>query len=388
MITLRGEVRTWSFAGNTRRFVSTCVPFEQARLIFKPKVYDALKKQGEQRVIHENHMRHLETAVKDGTYTPAPIAVSLRENHRGKLGDLNGVFELEIDPNHPLALTDGGHRIGALERIRDKAEAILADPAVEEADKEETKALLNELNKLPIEATVYIDGDIQQDFLNLQKGRNVDRSHLLSMTIQKQSKEHPELAMAMEIAKQLHTNKNSPFHNLIRFDSKGAGGLPINTLCAMGASDLAVSLVGFSKLVISNADKIKAAGLATYVMVAHSVLEDQAPDLLETGKILASPSHGTKGSATMLCGLGTALYAFTRSRNEDTPSKETLEMFVEACKSELDEDVDGNFSGAVKREYMRLLYMKLFAATDVELSAGVPVWVLDVIPRSAFGIKK
>jgi hypothetical protein len=384
-IVLAGQVREWDFGGKSRKFVDVCLSFAQARQVFKPKLFSALSGHGEQRPQTASQLRTLRGAILGGTYTPTPLAASLRKQHRESMLVDGGSFRLEVSADKPLALTDGGHRMRSLEDILADFRRVADDPGAGADVREHALQAIEQLGRLPISATVYLDGDIQADFLNLQKGVSVDRSHILSLTARKEYKECPELSYAIEIAKALHKDPDSPFASRVRFDANSAAKLPVNTLCAKGSSDLATSLVGLAKLVLSDGPR-HAGEAASFVTAAYNAVKADAPDLLEEGKILDCVN--SKGGATMVCGLGLALYYLCKVRGEDSPSPRSLRDLVEAARGTLDERVVGNFSGGVKREAMRQLAMALFSREDCEMSSGVPSSLLAVIPKSAFGVKK
>src|SRR5262249_3616662 len=149
---------------------------------------------------------------------------------------------------------------------------------------------------------------------------------------------------------------------LIRFDSRGLTALPVSTLCAKGASDLGTSLVGLAKVGLASGAAWDAERLAGCVVAAYQGLQKQAPQLLEEGKALTPGAIGTRGSATMLIGLGICLAYRTMLLGRDKPD-ELLTGMVDTAKGTFDEKVNGGFSGPMKRQLLGW-FARLFFATD------------------------
>src|ERR1700679_165605 len=84
---------------------------------------------------------------------------------------------------------------------------------------------VEEILALPFTCTLYLDGDVRRDFVNFQAGRTLDASHMFSLRVQEQINVDPDFRTAFELAKLLHEESESPFHNLIRFDSRGSSPL-------------------------------------------------------------------------------------------------------------------------------------------------------------------
>ncbi len=375
---LRGEVFNFELNGNSRKYMVVTVPFETAKKIFQTDVFNALTQTGEQRAVFAAHARKLRKEMLNGKYTPAAFTVGIRDSHKDGLsfadvevdeGDGPRTYTeatLELKDGEYLPTLDGGHRTDALNEIGDSAA------------------------KLPVTALVMLDGNTALDFLNLQSGRTVDRAHMLSLNVARNSnvKDREIVQLALEAGRILSTNSESPFHNLIKFDSTGLTGIPVSTLASKGASDIGTSLVGGARIAkLAGKD---AAWLAACVLKVYKTLKEKAPELLVTGMVLTPPPHGTRGSATMLVGLGNMLAYRLAAQKLAAPTDKDLEVLLDAAKKTCDQVVKGSFSGPVKRSILGDFADKFFAdIVDADKThEGVPTELVNLLSTSTFAVSK
>jgi hypothetical protein len=388
MQTLTGTVRTWKLFGHTRQFSEVTLPYREATELFMPVPYNGLSGKGEQRDINPAHLRKLKKAMEVGNYTPTPGSVGLRNNHRDALArqthsDGTQTFSLEVNRNDPLPLTDAGHRMQALGAIVKELQVRLGK-AADETERAKLQAQLDEVQALPITFTLYLDGDPQKDFVNLQAGRTVDSAQMFSLRVQ-QAGDDP-CKLAFEVAKKLHNKNESPFKNTIRFDSRGPMPLPVSNLCGKGGSDLATSLVGLAKVSLAAETPLGAGALAGCVVAAYQALKTKAPELIGEGKVLTPIAEaGTKGSATMMIGLGICLAHRMVQLGQDKPSQPLLDDLVGAAQATMNESVKGGFSGPAKRQLMGRFARVFYAGENVAKHDGLPISLLKTLSASAFG---
>ncbi len=374
--TLVGNVNTWQLFGNSRRFATVVVPFELAADMFKSVPYNGKTGKGEQREIHEPHSRKLEREIRSGTYTPTPVSVGLSKHHADESRIVDGVFTLDVDSTNPLPLTDGSHRFDAIGNIL-KSLMQRLKASKDEAEKKVLEKQVEEIYKLPISTTVYLDGDPQSDFVNLQLGRNVDTSHLLTMRIRRSMGSTPELAMALEIAKAIASAETGPYVGQIRFDSRGKMPLPLSTLCTRGSSDLSTSLVGLAKV----AGKMKPNEIATIIGDLYSHLKATCPEVLEYGKVLTPIGDGgTKGSSTILIGVAICLIHDATVES----GKPRIEDAATSIQSTLNRHVNGSFTTADKRMLMGGFAKEFFATSKGEKHSEVPLSLLNLLSVTAY----
>ncbi len=373
-IELAGQVKTWDLGKNPRTYFDADVPFSVFRKVTKPDQYAANSGRGEQRKVIKPYTAKLKKEMDEGTYTPAPTAAGLRPRHRKSLTVTEGTALLSVSEGDPLPLLDGQQRGGALESM--------LSAAVAKGDEQRIRAILD----APITVRIYLDGDTQADFVNLNVGKPVDSTLMFSLRMRtgKVADSNQEaVKVAVDAARLLHGNPLSPFHNAIRFDDRSLAPIPVMTVCARGVSDQGTSLVGVAKATGKDAK-----GIAFLVAAVYKGLSDYAPELLGPGRLLTPPlPDGTRGSATMLVGLATALGYAVTSRGEDLPSAEDLKKLAEAANATLSAPVDGNLSGPAKRKLLGDFCGEFFAGVDIEKEGGVPAGLLKALSKSAFGIR-
>lgn len=348
------------------------VSYEYIKDLVKTDKFSATDGSGEQREVFPAHAKAIKNEMMSGNFTPTPIAVGVREKERAeKISIEDNKATIEVNDKDTLPLLDAGHRFYALELL-------LSDDKVKD-----------QVLKLPITTTFYLDGDTKQDFLNLQLGRTVDRAHMMSLKTQTglfKKKDVPLFKTAMEVALLLATNTESPFYNQIRFDSRGASGIPINTLCSKGASDLGTSLVGTAKLIIKyNKD---AEWASRIIVGCFNLLKDKANNLLASSMILCPPPYGTRGAATMLIGVANIMIFRLLSRNTDEPKDLDKEIFIDSAKKKLQTVVNGNFSSQSKRQLLGGFTSEFLGDLNGKEHEMIPVELIECLSTSTFGVSK
>lgn len=383
---LRGNYQVWNFDGKTRKYADVNLTYNEAKELIRPVRYSALTGSGEQRATLDGHVRKLKSEILAGNYTPTQMSAGLHKKHRARLtlNEDEQTFVLPVDSSEPLSQTDGGHRYNAINSI--ELEIINQLAKAEDKEKPAIENRLSQLRNLPCGFRVYFDGNPKSDFINLQAGRPVDNSHMFSLKIQQQVTGDPSLKLAFNIAKCLHKDSNSPFHELIRFDSRANSGnlikqIPISTLCAKGASDIGTSLIGLARVGLLFGCE-QAETLAKFVTVASSVVSETGA-IGQAGKALTPPrNNGSKGSATMLVGVGTCFAYRVLSDGRLTPNEDDKTELANAMTVSLDVEIDGNFSGVFKR---RILggFVRSYIKSG-ELHDGIPVQLLKTLSSSTF----
>lgn len=372
---LEGQVWTWSAFGGQRQYGIIGMKFEQARKWIVPVRFDALTGRGQQREIVRSHCNKLVKEIRAMNYTPTPVSACLPEGVEPKISDEK--FSVTFDK--PLNNIDGGHRFTSLETILRQI-----DESIEKAKDEESKAELtkdrSEILNLPINVVLYLDGDPQTDFVNLQAGKSVDAAHLGALkNLKGQTPVTNQLAF--DAAAILHETIDSPYFHQIRFDSRGVLPLPFTSLCSRGSSDLATSLVGLGKF------EKDPEWIAERVTEAYRIIQDQIPEALEYGKYLTPVSNGgSKGSSSMLLAVAVCLgYELSEIQDVERADKETWDRVADAAAI-FDEKVAGNFAGPLKRSLAGRFARAFFEESDVEKHEGIPIGLIQLFSASAFGV--
>lgn len=389
--TLTGPFTDWVLFDVSRKYGTVqSLPYSQATELIMAVEYNGQTGKGQQRELVKAHVKKLKGELEDGNFTPTPVSASLDKRHRDKLTlNPDGTFALVVDSDDPLLQTDGGHRYEALKLVvADLAEQLAR--ATDEQERAKLARWLKQAREVPITVTVYFDGNPAKDFVNLQAGRPVDASHLKSLSIHAGMAVSESERRSHDIARALNKAAGSPFHNTVKFDSRGALPLPISTLTAKSAGDLSVSLVGLAKLGIAAEKDVPF--LAKAVVDAYAALvklnATQGDDgLLAYGKFLTPISNsGSKGSSTMLVGVGLCLAYRLVALKKAAADESDLARLAEAADAVLNKKVAGSFSGPQKRALIGRFAKEFFADLTEPRHQGVPVPLLKVLPPSAFGV--
>lgn len=366
------DVKSFGLGENKRKYIVVTDKFSVVKKFFAADKYNALTGEGEQRELVMPHVKKLLKEIEGGTFTPTAVSVGLKPDQIAKLvwEQDNKKVSLKLLDGEVSPLTDGQHRFKAMHLLS------------------EMDNYRDDINNCDITALVMLDGSTKKDFLNLQLGRQVDTSHLHSMSIQEKMTKHKDskaIELAYEATKLLAKNEKSPFYNQIRFDSTGVAGIPVSTLSSKGASDIATSLVGGAKIALRYSKD--AQWLVNCILTAFSYVKAQAPHLFEVGMPLCPPPNGTKGSATMIIGLGNIL-AYRLAEEELTET--IIGKLVQAAKNAFGTKVDGNFSGPMKRSTMGTYASILLNGTvpTEKCWHSLPKDLLELLSCSAFAVPK
>jgi hypothetical protein len=357
-VVIEGKIRQFFTGGKgkPRFWVTAEMTYRDAKRIIKIDRYNAENDKGIQRAGIESWQNQLSKKMDGGEFTPNPWAAGVLKSHLKDVGPIEAgkTIKLVVSPRNPLISLDGQQRQGAMEKLLKKAEG----------DAEKTKAILDSYITFP----VYLDHQYTYaDFLNLQYGRPVDASHMLSMQLahdKVDEKKKPYLMLAKETAKLVDDNESSPFSGKIKFDSSDDAPLALKAVTTLGGSDISTSFGGGAKLALKF--EKDAAWLANMYVSAYqaiikhgskdeveSELEEKTakvPTLLRKGKMLYT--KGKKGSLSLHIGIGNMLaYRMARlGRDEVKPAD--AKLFVECLEDIFDMEVDGNLSGPDKRRIM------------------------------------
>jgi hypothetical protein len=170
-------------------------------------------------------------------------------------------------------------------------------------------------------------------------------------------------------------------------------------------SDLATSLVGLARVGVAH--KKGAAFLARAVSDAFQALEDASKDQPEGEGLLGGVTadadgwtvvnkkvltpigdEGTKGSSTMLTGVGLCLAYRLVALNKERADEDDLKKVVEAAEHALNLPAAGNLSGPQKRKHIGAFARELLADLPGDRHEGVPVDLLGLLSCSAFAVSR
>jgi len=332
-----GKVFNWNVSGE-RKYILGAMRYGRLRQFIKADTYHITNTDGEQRDLNPRHVKKLQETIISGKYVPTVFSLGTKKNHRDSLQytDNGKNVSLLLELGEKLSLIDANHRYAALENIRSEGgKTTLA------------------VDNVHIPYIMYLDGDKKQDFLALQEGMPVNKSHIMSMKITNglMDKNHSEFyKMALETAKILHSNNNSPFKNLIRFDSKPGKlySLAITTLATKKATDLIFSLYGSAKIAIQYGKD--AEWLANMIDNAYYALIDtqKGAALMADNKLLKPAPDGAKIGSYYLIALGNSLAARCLLLGTDDPDEDDLKLMVDTAVDNLNLDASSHTTGKNK----------------------------------------
>lgn len=381
-----GPIHTWRFKTHSRLYSTVTLPFKDAVSLMRVNAFNGLSNKGEQRVQSQTHVNALAAAVSSGEFTPTPWSCNVPPHLQDRLNMGPDTFSLELGEDEFLSQTDGGGRRRALEKLLKDAETALAKESAKPVPDKDVVAscelIIEDIRDLPVTVTIFLDGEPPKDFLNLQKGRPVDKATIFCMESATDAFDDPAYNSAVEIARILHSDKSSPFVANIRLDSLSKCPLPISTLCAKGSSDLSTSLIGLA--IIGEYLGLDNRKLAACVTRIFTTIEKRYPDLLQSPSPIAPLSNsGTKAASTMWCGLGILLALKAGHESLDLHSQELSEVCYEVLGHVR---IDGNFNAGMKRAWMGELATAYFKDWAERLHQGVPLVLAQQLSPTAYKV--
>lgn len=379
---LHGKYHEWKIGDYVRRYSIITMPYGQFENFCSAYTYDAITGVGEQRELFSPHAKTISRAMEENTYTPTPISIGLHESHRSrlKIDPKDQVFRLETSgDDDKLPLTDGNHRLTALSYFLARAKNV------------GDENLVNDILRLPITFTLYLDGDTQRDFANLQMGRPVDKAHMLSLKLQKLIND-PDMHMAFDICRKLNEERGSPLEGTIRFDSHSDKDsvlkkMPISTLCSK--SDLSTSAIGWAK--VANSAQFSENHIVKLFIDGYKYLVKKDEGIFDQGKLLTPPGKGgTRGAATLLIGIGLVWTYRMAAVQRKRPSDKDYEILFNSVNEVLNQSIDDPtmLSAPNKRALMGQFAGLVLADNPAgeEVHEGIPMGLIELTSVSTWGL--
>lgn len=380
MLVIEGVVREFRVKDHIREYIMVTMTLGDAWKYTRPNLFTIQTGEGEQRGVVESHIKKLVRECRQGNFTPTPWTAALLDGHRERLEYEEGPprrVRLEVSEDQPLSLPDASHRRMAFKRLLDTGE-MSAD--------------------CPVDVLVLLAGNTRQDFVNLQSGRPVESSHLLSIRILNGmlgQKEQPACEMAQEIAGLLNDNKRSRFYRKIRFGSTGSYPIRFSTIMGRAPSDSSTSLVGLGRLALAF-EQDRSTGsklLAGLVNTLADRLVEEAPDLAEEmHRHLTLPPDHSLCSLHLFLGV-TVLAAYETLRLRQRALPDAVFQRLVACARQIwpGEVYDSSLSAPLRRKMMGQ-FARHFYAGESALPGGnhegLPVELLQIISTSAYDASK
>lgn len=387
--TISGKYETWKYSSE-RRYANVTLTCEQLDQLATTYLFKAKGGAGEQRSSRPAHVKKLRKAMREGTFTPTSLSLGLRDSHKKVLQAEDGKFTLTFPlrdgkKENRLALTDGGHRKAMVEEELE-AVGLALDKCDDEDERSELEQQRADLLNLPFPCVLHLDGETDHDFVNLQAGLAVDRSHLLSMGIRHKDVKDEKVQGAYRLARALNEQKNGPLFGIIQMDSdKSPLSVPLSSLVTKSSSSLSFSLAGLYQMGVDYGRTTEE--LAELVRSVDTTLREACPEALEPGHFLRPyKDGGNKGQVSLLIGIST-LMAF-RQGGKPSLTAEDWEALVDSIgHADMSGEVNGDFGDPRKRQLLGDLAALLFDKFDCDKEGDLPTGLVNSLSLSAYGVK-
>lgn len=375
---MHGIEWTWTLGGSAIKYFIIQATYGKIRKYFRPLQYDAKTGKGVQRKLIDKWVKKIKRDMSKGRYSPTVAYATVEQVHHDRkiIQIHHRKVKFTGDINYPVSLTDSQHRFAAMEEIR--------------AESTKMQWLID---AQPIIVQVNLNTDPVEDFLNYQKGRPTDKTHVLSMKITKGMVEDNKKEIyqnSLKIAECLNDDPKSPFYNNIKLETNGTGLIPLNSIMGENASDLSTSLIAGGRII--QLTKMSVEDITQSIINAYDLLVKNSPNLFEQHKLLCLPAkgQGTKGAATIIIGVGClAAYAQYLFGHEDFfENDDDVAEFLDCCEEVFERNANNNLSGPSKRQIMGEFARALFKNTSEDICwDGIPKELLTLISTSAYNAK-
>ncbi len=374
---ITGRLQVWDLSGEVsqgRKYININVNFGLLRQFFEPVPYDVFTGQGEQRIATKKRTNKLRKAFSDSEYTPTVFNACVTSLDQVEVDGRE--VTITLDDTEKLPLLDGNGRLAALLEIG--------------GDKAETARTVD---NQPIPLMIYLEPDKRKDdFINLNVGVNVHKSHLLSMQLDggrlSDDKQYVYFE-ARELAKLLHLQPAGPFFDLVSFGAEESGVLALHVLTTHRKSNLICSLFSTAKI-------LQAASLDREYFVETLKwlweLIQKKTECATKGKLLCIPPNGPKGAASLLVGAANVWTYYLYVNNRTVPNKKDLTA-LRGSLEVFNDEVNKELSEQRRRLLMQAFTQNLFheIAEDPEspvgMHFGIPISLLVVSSASSFGVE-
>lgn len=367
---------TWTLGDKPIKYFVIQSTYGKIRKYFRPIQYNAKTGEGVQRKLIEKWVKKIKSEMSKGRYSPTVAYATVDQVHHDK--GIVHVHHRKVkftgDMQYPVSLTDSQHRFAAMEEIRT-----------------ENQRMQWKIDAQPIILQVNLNTDPVEDFLNYQKGRPTDKTHVLSMKIMKGMVEDNKKQIyqdALKIAECLNDDPKSPFFQKMKLETNGKGCIPLNSVMGENASDLSTSLIAGGRII--QLTKLSVEDITQSIINAYDLMVKNSPDLFDNNKLLCLPPNGTKGAATIIVGVGClAAYAQYHFGHEDFfENDDNVAEFLDCCEEVFSRNANNNLSGPSKRQIMGEFARALFKnVPDDVCHDGIPKELLTLISTSAYNAK-
>lgn len=422
-----GDLCLWQVEPDVpvRRWTTLNLPFSEVVEWFFIKEYEDkaelaeekdIPKEGFQRGQAPAHVSHIYKDMSTpGRYTPVGWAGGVFPWHEKnlKIDATTGRVSVKVTSKNKLPLIDGGHREAALIKKHKELTAALEKAKTEE-EKAKIQKRLDLVNKTTVTIQLFLDHKyLQQDFLNLQKGKPADKNMVKSI-----EERHglvdpdvlPVVNIGRDVAHCLAEDKDSFIYGQVKFDASSTGKpIQYSSVTTAGPSELATSFVGGAKIALSFDPKHDAPWLEKTYNEAYYAIQEYGEKDPEDSKgkrpALFRPDHiltptlmnkGTRGGVALLIGLGNMLAWRKGFRGQETATEDDLKQLVKAAEAVMNKPHSGQSASdkrALMLEFAQEYFMDFqqdYADPNLEsvgLDNGVPLPLLSILNYSTFGLQ-
>lgn len=383
MKSLKGKLLTWTLNQDNpaegEKFFQTVIPYGVFRKYVYADVYNIENDSGEQRVAGERHLGRIRSAIENGNYTPQVFNLSIMDISKANI-DSGGQVDFPLSETNKLPIIDGGTRFRALEKIRSSKESY-KEP----------------IDRLPIPLIVYFQPEKRKrDFINLNNGTKVNKSHLQSLEISSgniKADKLPFFERAKAISLLMNTDKNSPLCDKITYGNKDdTGRIQFSQIITDHAGSLIASLYSTSRLLdLDNTTN------AQYVQLFCDLYElaVERTDATTPGKLLALPPSGAKGNVSNWISVINTTYYYLYLKKEIGNSNEVIDNsnHIVSALRVYDDLVAGDI-GRRRRQNLSQVYAQKIFVDILEKDEcpagshfGIPIPLIAMTSASSFNVE-
>lgn len=379
---LSGQLRVWSLSDNPKKgkkYFHGYMSYGQFRRYVNKEVYNPIDNTGEQREAINRDVSRLKSEIANENYTPQVFNLSVTDLSIVNVDEKGNVI-LPLYEDNRLAIMDGGTRQSVLEILR------------------KDEKYTNIVDRLPIDMLIYLDPEERkQNFINLNGGKKVNRSHIQAMQASTGRMKGSKLELfqpAMEIVKLLNNDESSPLHNKIGYGQTNETGLlQLTQVCPDHKASLVASFLGSVKI-LKVIEKNESWFAEQFRSIYDLFLE--RTDYIEAGKLLALPPDGAKGNiANWISIVNTVVYyLYLKEEINQSSELEDNASHIINCASIYNDMVSGDVSRGRRQKLSGAFAQKIFYPLEsvdelpTGMHMGIPISLLINTSESSFGVEK
>lgn len=361
-----------------RRFCLITLNYGLIRQHVEADIYDIETGKGEQRKGIERRVKQLRKAIVNHKLTPAPIEVCALPEHIESIDGDNITLKFN---GVTMPLLNGLQRIEALESVRDEGGPGSARERL--------------VDNLPFPVIVHLDPDRRkEDFLNLNNGFPVSKSHILQLKIDTGTvdiRSAPYLKRARDIAIKFHNNEESPFYNIIEFDQTTSASLNGGVLMTERRTDQIMSLFGSARLMELYSKDVN--WFSDIFHKIYKIIKDNTKAFDEDYLLELPDQNGGKykSGASFLIGIVNQIVYYLYLNKKEYIDKNSEKLLIKSAlvfESFVDGDTSSKRRATLMREFAQTLF-KDFLVENTKFSSHekIPLTLITFFSPGCFGVE-